>query len=230
MKQEQWSKCCFYLVTAPENTSSSAVVVVGDKDTYSVPLPQARRHLLTPPSYQAARPYGLQTPLSLGTGQPGGNLQLSGDTRDYFSPRFAFQTVDSTQNKKTQNGHKLPTQWPVWRHSWMRVIFDTPDLFISLTGTILTRIYSRTLGQLANCFIYMFLLSHLHIWTTACACGCTAIIYIWLHSHKPSVKSLGSVMARPKHERNHPFNLFCNSLSLTKNFACQIMPQVPFLK
>lgn len=86
------------------------------------------------------------------------------------------------------------TKWPqiahtvtCIHHSWTRQILDTWDLFVSLTGTILTRIYSSALGQLASHFIYVFLLSHLHAWTTACACGCTAIIYIWLQSHKPSV-------------------------------------------
>lgn len=177
---EQGSKCCFYLVTAPENTSSSAVVVVGD----SVPLPQACGKLIT---LRSIRSYvSANTPLlEQGSLEAICSSQGTAGITSALSLRFKLLTQHKTT---TQDGHKLPTQWPVSRHSSMQVIYDTPDLFISLTGTILTRIYSRTSGQLANHFIYMFLLSHLHTWTTACACGCTAITYIWLHSHKPSVK------------------------------------------
>ena len=196
----------FYLVTAPENTSSGAVVVVGDRTT-TVFL--SHRHAETSSHSQVIKwhgPMGLQAPLSwnrVAWRQPAtirGQQEL-----------LELSVCISNCWLNTKQNHKMATNCPHsdphHRHSRMPVIFDTPDLFIRLTGTILTRIYSRTLGQLANHFIYMFLLPHLHIWTTACACGCTAIIYIWLHSHKPSVKSLGFVMARPKHERNHPFNL-----------------------
>lgn len=134
---EQWSKCCFYLVTAPENTKSSAVVVVGGWTT-SVALPQACRDMFTLLRHQVAQPMGLQTPLS-GTAKPRATCSYQGTAG--ITPALSLHFQLLTQHKtKTQNGHKYPTRWPISCHSWIRVIFDTPDLFISLTGTILTRI------------------------------------------------------------------------------------------
>lgn len=204
MNHEQQSKRRFYLLRAPENTSSSAAVVVGERTTVFL----SHRHTETSshPSDEVAWPYGPANVPLLEEGSLEATCNYQGTAGITWALGLHFKSLTQHETK-TQNGHKLPTQWPLSRHSWMGVIFDTPDLFINLTGTILTRIYSRMLGQLANRFIYMLLLSHLHTWTIACACGCTAITYIWLHSHKPSVKSLWFVMARPKHERNHPFNL-----------------------